>query len=458
MDLKARKLSRRSVLAGLGATALLPILAACEPQIVEVEKEVVVTQIVEKEKIVEVEVVATPMRKEMVKLQSVALLDKSARRVDMTKLFNQAHEGEIEVEINNIEGQTQTQVLVTAIEAGSPPDVDLRLQIAFLGQFGNAGYLLGLDKYLAEAAFAKDIPTEILDQGRITPDGEVLFAPYEGFHSILYYNKKIFAEAGIKGPPTTTDEFWEVAKELSKPKENQYGYAVRGGPFGFQMWEGWLFAFGGDYFAPDREEILITSEESVEAAQRDIDFYKNGWTRPEAVTDGYAQILQGMQQGVFAMCNHGIHMRLGIQEALGDDLGYSHIPNGRREASWSFFNGPGIFQLSKHPDETWKYVEWYFQPEWQKAVTLESPDLERVPTSRALLDHPKVTDDEAFKWSMDALVNRYKATPYWHKNYNGAAQVEFHVGKQKAMLGEITAKEQMQRLADVLAGTMKPGT
>ena len=103
-QLRARKLSRRSVLAGLGATALLPILAACEPQIVEVEKEVVVTQVVEKEKIVEVEVVATPMRKEMVKLQSVALLDKSARRVDMTKLFNQAHAGEIEVEINNIEG------------------------------------------------------------------------------------------------------------------------------------------------------------------------------------------------------------------------------------------------------------------------------------------------------------------------------------------------------------------
>ena len=39
-QLRARKLSRRSVLAGLGATALLPILAACEPQIVEVEKQV----------------------------------------------------------------------------------------------------------------------------------------------------------------------------------------------------------------------------------------------------------------------------------------------------------------------------------------------------------------------------------------------------------------------------------
>lgn len=447
--LRARKLSRRSVLAGLGATAILPILAACQPQVVEKQ----VTVVVEKE----VVVVATPKVKEVVKIQAVALIEKAARRVDMTELFNLAHEGEIECEINNIEGATQTQTLVTAIEAGSPPDVDLRLQIAFLGAFGNAGYLLGLDKYLAEAPFVDDIPKDIMDQGRMTPDSEVLFAPYEGFHSILYYNKKIFAEAGIEGPPQTTDEFWDVAKELSKPKENQYGYAVRGGPFGFQMWEPWLFAFGGDYFDTDRETMLITSDNSVEAAQRDVDFYKKGYTRPEAVTDGYAQIMQGMQQGVFAMANHGIHMRLGIKEALGDDLGYSHIPNGRRDASWSFFNGPGIFQLTKHPDETFKYVEWYFQPEWQKLFTLDDVDLERVPTSSALQNHPKVLEDEAYKWSMDALL-RYKSSPYWHKNYNAAAQVEFHVGKQKAMLGEITAKEQMQRLADVLDGTMKPAT
>ena len=30
-----RKVSRRTILAGLGATAALPILAACQPQVVE---------------------------------------------------------------------------------------------------------------------------------------------------------------------------------------------------------------------------------------------------------------------------------------------------------------------------------------------------------------------------------------------------------------------------------------
>ena len=73
--LVTRRFARRSFLAGLGASAALPILAACQPQIVEkvvekpvdrvvtqvvervVEKEVerVVTQVIEIEKIVQVE-------------------------------------------------------------------------------------------------------------------------------------------------------------------------------------------------------------------------------------------------------------------------------------------------------------------------------------------------------------------------------------------------------------------
>ena len=52
-----QRLTRRSVLAGLGAISALPFLAACQPQVVEkiVEKPVerVVTEIIEKEVVVE---------------------------------------------------------------------------------------------------------------------------------------------------------------------------------------------------------------------------------------------------------------------------------------------------------------------------------------------------------------------------------------------------------------------
>ena len=99
-----RRLTRRSFLAGLGATTALPILAACQPQVVTeervvvVEKEVpverVVTQIVEKtvqqvitvevEKAVEVEKVITVevekaievIKKEIVEVEKVVIVEK----------------------------------------------------------------------------------------------------------------------------------------------------------------------------------------------------------------------------------------------------------------------------------------------------------------------------------------------------------------------------------------------
>ena len=88
-----RRFTRRSVLAGLGATAALPILAACQPQVVEVEKvqvvekevpiERVVTQVVEKEveKVVTVEVEKAVEVEKLVTVQVVEQVDREVERV-----------------------------------------------------------------------------------------------------------------------------------------------------------------------------------------------------------------------------------------------------------------------------------------------------------------------------------------------------------------------------------------
>ncbi len=89
--LVTRRLGRRSFLAGLGASAALPILAACQPQVVEkvvekpvekvvtqvvervVEKEVqtVVTQVIEKETIVEVEKPVEVVKEKVVEVEKI---------------------------------------------------------------------------------------------------------------------------------------------------------------------------------------------------------------------------------------------------------------------------------------------------------------------------------------------------------------------------------------------------
>jgi multiple sugar transport system substrate-binding protein len=374
---------------------------------------------------------------------------------DVAKTFNDANAGKIEAELQVATGKDWKTNLLTAIAAGSPPDADIRLQVGWIGEFGSAGWLLSLDKYLAESAFAKDIPANVMDEGRLKPGTPVLIVPAEGFVSILYYNKAILNKAGLK-PPTTLEEFRAAVAATARPQENIWGYALRGGANGNQMWEPYLFANGGDWFDQNNDKILIDQEPAIQAAQQDIDFFKKKYVRPEALTDEWAQLVQGMTTKSMAMLNHGVHVRKPIADALGPDLGYAPIPKGAREGTWKNFNGPGLLKGAKQPDAAWEYVAWYMKPEWRKTLTIDAPD-ERIPTTRVLLEDPKVKSDEAFKISMNALFNAYGRSPNWHPRYGQVIGAEFHVGKQKAMLGEITAKQQMERLRDVLLGTLKAG-
>ena len=51
----------------------------------------------------------------------------------------------------------------------------------------------------------------------------------------MFYNKKLFKEAGVSGPPKTLDEFVEAAKKVSA-LPGKYGYCLRGGPGGLNGW------------------------------------------------------------------------------------------------------------------------------------------------------------------------------------------------------------------------------
>ena len=84
------RFSRRSFLAGLGAAAALPVLAACEPQIIEVEK----IQVVERE--VPVERVVTQVIREEVERVVTVQVD---RPVEVERVITVQVEKAVQVEV-----------------------------------------------------------------------------------------------------------------------------------------------------------------------------------------------------------------------------------------------------------------------------------------------------------------------------------------------------------------------
>jgi len=73
----------------------------------------------------------------------------------------------------------------------------------------------------------------------------------------LFYNKKHFAEKGVK-IPTNFDEFAAAAEKLTDSNLGRYGFFIY--PNGWYF-EPFLFGFGGQYFAPDGS-LAINSDET----------------------------------------------------------------------------------------------------------------------------------------------------------------------------------------------------
>jgi multiple sugar transport system substrate-binding protein len=122
--------------------------------------------------------------------------------------------------------QTRIQ---TAITSGQAPDVvnigntwaaSLQATDAFLPFDGDAMTAIGgKDKF---------VPTALATGGKEGTDPTSV--PLYGLAYGMYYNKAMFAAAGLQ-PPKTWEEMVAAAKKLTNPAKNQYGMALAAGSY-----------------------------------------------------------------------------------------------------------------------------------------------------------------------------------------------------------------------------------
>ena len=107
-------------------------------------------------------------------------------------------------------------VLQSRLAAGLPPDTWQTLGGAELKSYVDGGYLVPIDELWSKIGYSKVIPKTL--ENAVTVNGHHYTIPLNmHIQNILYYNKKLFKELGLK-PPTTFDELIEVAKKIKKAK------------------------------------------------------------------------------------------------------------------------------------------------------------------------------------------------------------------------------------------------
>lgn len=162
-----------------------------------------------------------------------------------------------------------------------------------------------------------------LDLGRV---GEAVYAiPHAYGTPMLYYNKTIFAEAGLdpEAPPTTWDEFLEIGKAITERTGRPGGAHLHAsmGDYGTMVM---VTNAGATYLADDGTEALFDSPEGIAALQNWQDMAVSGMM-PIATDRDWSGAFNGGQMGMYITSSAALRGTVAAAEGRFE-LGVANYP------------------------------------------------------------------------------------------------------------------------------------
>jgi multiple sugar transport system substrate-binding protein len=135
-------------------------------------------------------------------------------------------------------GESSEAVIGAAITAGNAPCLVYNLSPAAVPGFEKQGGLVNLSEFSDGDGYITDRSGDVAEQYRST-DGDFRQLPWKSNPVMIFYNKAMFAKAGLdpENPPLGTyDEFLETARTIVKSGAAQY--AINPAPTSqfFQSW------------------------------------------------------------------------------------------------------------------------------------------------------------------------------------------------------------------------------
>lgn len=239
---------------------------------------------------------------------------------ELVKQFNESHDN-IQVEMTISPWDSLMQSLIGAMPAGEGPDV-AGIHFQYVPQYAESGLIMDLTAYLAEGSDLDPAnwPAALVEL--LQYDGKFYAAPVNFATLMLYYNKDLFAAAGLdpENPPANWDEWIEAIKATTQ--DNRYGIALAERQT-IPMWPILIWGNGGDIIADG--ESMLADPKTIEALELWGSLVRDEGIAPIGLTGAEADQL--FQSGRAAMEMNGPWMVNGYLEA-GVNFDVAPIPEG----------------------------------------------------------------------------------------------------------------------------------
>ncbi|WP_427024203.1 ABC transporter substrate-binding protein [Aureimonas ureilytica] len=383
-----------------------------------------------------VEVITSPSRTETLK--------------EIVAKFEEANPG-TKVEITSLPWGEAFEKFATMVSAGETPDV-MEMPDTWVALYAKNGALESLEPYLAKWQGTADLNDRALEFGRQVDGKTAYMLPYGFYLGAMFYNKKLFAEAGVEGPPQTIAEFQAASEKVSK-LPGKYGYCLRGARGGLNDWTVFMNAIAGNntFFKEDGTSTFADPDK-VKGLAWFIDYYKKGLAPKDSISWGFNETVAGFYSGTCAMLNQDPDALIAISERMKpEDYGVVPLPKG--EAGKAFpvigYAGWSMFQTSEHKDLAWKLIETLQGTEGNVAWNKKTGAL---PALKSAENDPFYAGDK-FKGWFDELKDANTvptSLPSYLEEFAFFKDSLVPASSQRALLGEITPEEMAREWADYL--------
>ncbi|MET9238102.1 sugar ABC transporter substrate-binding protein [Streptomyces cellulosae] len=224
-------------------------------------------------------------------------VDKKVLQPELDKFEKQTG---IKVKLEVVPWSDLLNRILTATTSGQGPDV-LNIGNTWSASLQATGGLLPWDDKQFEKIGGKD---RFVDSalGSTGAEGQPPAAvPLYSMAYALYYNKQMFADAGIDGPPATWDEFVAAGKKLSK--DGKWGTAMEGSNPSENIHHAYVFAkqHGAGFFTADGKPDF-TSDAAVTAVKQ----YVGLMAKDKIIAPGNAEYAQNQSVSDFAKGRTGM--------------------------------------------------------------------------------------------------------------------------------------------------------
>ena len=211
---------------------------------------------------------------------------------------------------------------------GGAPDVFI-MQVSRLPQYADAGALEPIDGFFKSSGLKPgDFVKTPFESGFWK--GTQYALPLDCWPLTLYYNKRLFREAGIAGPPKDLPEFLAAARKLTDKRKGQYGFEFAEIHNNLTML---MDQHGAAVIDEAGKRSTLDSPASIAAVDQARSFFeKEGIAPPPAGVNAW----DDFKTGRAAMVLQGIYMIHDLQVAKdAQDFGAAPVPQlGPTRATW----------------------------------------------------------------------------------------------------------------------------